>query len=163
MIDDPENTIAHAYIYTWQGMSIGAIHYYAELRCGDAIVKATAKLTERHAAYLNEENRRRGYKTRFYYPGKEYGGFLERQEAVDAAIATYKAHFPQARCLLLGQPSYIEPFPVLALDGPAEAMARLNEIAERAAPLPCEAQGPFTEEWEKLLAETLGLEWVPWM
>lgn len=162
MIRDPEHLIAHAYIYTWQGMSLGAVHYYAELKCGEGNVKATAKLSQRHAIYLNQEARRSGHKWIMYHPGQDYDGFLERQDAVDAAIATYKVHFPQARCLLLGNRSYVEPFPVLDLDGPGEVKDALNKIAEEAAPLPCEEQDPFTEEWEKLLAGTLGLEWVPW-
>lgn len=164
MIEDSNDIIAYAHIYSWQGTSVGAIHYYCELRCGSRSEKATAPLTERHATYLNKENRRRGYKGRFYHTGKEYDGFLERDEAVAAALSTYKVFFPQARCLLEGRHSTVTAFPVLALDGPDSTKDKLNEIAEHVESLDdWREEDPFVEEWEKLLAATLGLEWVPWI
>lgn len=163
MIRDPNNIIAYGDIYSWQGVSLGAIHYYGEICCGGRTTKVLGALTQEHATYLNKENFRRGFKITRYHPGKLYDGFLERQEAIDAAIGAYKNDFPQARCLLLGQHTYIEPFPVLELDGPADVFDRLNEIAAMSRPLSCEDREPLTEEWEKLLAQTLGLEWIPWM
>ena len=162
MIRDPNNIIAYAHIYTWQGMSLGAVHYYAEIQCGGETVKALGALTQEHATYLNKENRRRGFRIERYHAGKMYDGFLERQEAVDAARDSYKNHFPHARCLLLGRHTSIEPFPVLDLDGPAEVLDELNEIAVIATTLSCEEVEPLTKKWEKLLAGALGLEWVPW-
>ena len=162
MIRDPDNVIVYAHIYSYKGMSLGAIHYYCEFRCGGETTKATAPLSVEHATCLNKENRRRGYKTEFYRPGKDHDGFLEYDDAVGATL-TYKSKFPQARCLLLGTHSAVMAFPVLALDGPESVRKKLNSIAEQAKGLPWKKADPMVEEWEKTLAVTLQLDWVPWI
>jgi len=163
MIKDPNGVIAYIDVYTWQGMSIGAIHYYAKLTCGSENVELKGKLTQRHATYLNKENRQRGYDWDMYKPGDVYGGFVERQEAIDLAIKTFKHHFKQARCLLLGKRAFIEPKPVLAMDAPDDTINALNLIATASEGLSCEEQDPLNDEWEQLLAQALGLEWTSWL
>lgn len=163
MIRDPDNIIVYADIYSWQGMSFGAIHYYSELRCGRETKKVEWPLTQKHATYLNKENRRRGFSGTWYQRGTEYDGFLEYEDAMKATLARYKEYFPQARCLLLGKSSTVKPFPVAELDGSNEIKNKLNEIAKQAEPLSCEDTEPLTDEWEQLLAKVLGLEWVAWL
>lgn len=166
MIRDPNNALVHAEVSTWQGISIGAVHYYVTLKCGDKEVELECVLTERHAARLNKEARQMGYAMK-YAPGGKYRGFLEREEAIAAAVAEWRGCFPWGRCLLLGRRVFIRPFRVLEADVEPGVVEALNAVVEVYGAVidavsSKQVEDVFIAEWEKLLAGALGLEYAPW-
>ncbi len=90
--------IAHLDITSWRGISIGAVHWYAELIIDDANekygwkrVKLERPLTSVESKAMNIEKKRQGYRSFNYQSGDLTEGFNTREEAIAAGIAAFKA------------------------------------------------------------------------
>lgn len=110
------DTICYLKITSWAGMSIGAVHYYGNLHCGDYAndVKMENILTRQDAIAYNKVERSIGRATPYVYrQGQKTTGFLDRDRIIELAIQTYKQHFPQAIMLILANAARYEPQIVL--------------------------------------------------
>jgi len=112
-------------ITSWAGISIGAIHFYGELRARNPYrcVELSNTLTVASAKRLNRHRRDdfRGEDWN-YRAGMKVNGFDTEQEIIDLAIKTYKTHFPEGTVLILGDPVYAEPQKII--DGPKSAIKK---------------------------------------
>jgi len=166
MIKLPEK-VAYLRIYTWQGMSLGAQHWYAELDMRDAsAVKVKGPLTQRHATILNKDLQRRGYSMR-YKRGTMYDGFLDWEEAANRGIEQWQEVFPGTTILLLGRASSGSPMPIIhapegtdvealnALTAKCEEMGWYKAHYERGASDHNDLLGEISDEWDALINEAL--------
>lgn len=107
--------VAYLRVYTWQGMSLGAQHWYADLDMrGASKVKVEAPLTQHHATLLNKEARRSGYRAVLYKRGEMYGGFLRRADAIRHGMKQWPEAFPGTTVLLQGRAVSGSPMPILS-------------------------------------------------
>jgi len=132
MMDDRDR-IVYLDITSWQGMSIGATHYYGKLRGYIGKEYKTVELeytmTARDAARLNKIDRDPGFGDYFWAKGEKSSRF-ETEEKIEAvAIATYKAHYPDAIFLAVGDSGTGEPR--RCIDGPDPIKAQMNELYAR--------------------------------
>ena len=112
-------SICYLEITTWQGISLGAQHFYGELRTSDDYndsAKLERKLTPRAAAAMNKSRRNMGLMELHYRAGQMFNGFDTREEIIALAVKTYREHFSKTTILVLGDRAVAEPCPVL--DGP---------------------------------------------
>lgn len=151
-------TIVYLRIYSYRGLSIGASHYYAELKGydgNDLIVHNLEKtLTPHEAAKLNDGSE---YGL-LYKAGQKYNGFNSEEELIKLAMDCFKTTFPDARILIRGDGVYYEPQKVLWCER-QEVIAEVDSmIAE------CEKLGWFDngntkavdkicDQWGRLLDE----------
>lgn len=115
---------------SYKGYSLGAVHYYAELKWqevgddhpdrwkrrknGSVYAKLTAKDAKRHNAAGARKFQGEKYKA-----GDTAFGYLTEQEAIDMGVKKFlKAFDPERDVLILGESGYIEPH--LVLHGPQE-------------------------------------------
>ena len=142
MIKRPENVV-YLRIYTWQGMSLGAQHWYAELDMrGASAVKVKGPLTQQHATIVNKDLRRQGYSMR-YKRGYMYDGFLEWEEAANRGIEQWQEVFPGTDVLLLGRASSGSPMPIIAAPEGVDIEA-LNALTAK-----CEEMGWYKARYER--------------
>jgi len=92
-------------IYTWQGISLGATHYYVELHSwisGDrrSNSRLSRKLSKREAGRLNEMLRlsysEKSYELYKVKPGDMDWRFETYQQALSEALKQWKIIFPEA-------------------------------------------------------------------
>ena len=143
-------------ITSWAGTSIGAIHFYGELRARNPYrcVELSNTLTVASAKRLNRHRRDdfRGEDWN-YRAGMKVNGFDTEQEIIDLAIKTYKTHFPEGTVLILGDPVYAEPQKII--DGPKSAIKKADKL--RAKYEECGEErnwrmsDSICDEWDKLL------------
>ncbi len=116
-------SIVYLKISTWQGISLGATHYYGELvmSAGEdyRVIELKKSLTKRQAAKLNKA----ADMDWLYEPGDQYHGFDTKAEIIVLAVKTFRDHFPGADLLILGNPAYSEPMPILVGDSQANEKA----------------------------------------
>ncbi len=101
-------------IYTWQGTSIGAIHYYAELHSWDFndkrgrsvgdLGRLERPLNAHDAAKINEQLRQT-YSDKYYemykvQPGEMDYRFETREQALEEALKQWLVIFPDAEALV---------------------------------------------------------------
>jgi len=136
-------------ITTWQGISLGATHYYGYLRGylhenDQHIHEIELKhpLTQREATKLNKNS---GFDYIIFEKGDMYPGFDDIKEIVDLAIKTWKEYFPNACVLVLGKAVHAEPQEILI--GPHDYMEKIN-VWTKLAP-----KGDWTKEWYKIADE----------
>src|SRR3990167_6329937 len=138
-------------ITSWAGISIGAIHYYGELKARNPYraIELNRTLTAASARRLTKQHG----KDFQYRAGYETIGFETEQEIIDLAIKTYKTHFPEATVLILGDPVYAEPQKII--DGPKSAIKKADKL--RAKYEECGEErnwrmsDSICDEWDKLL------------
>ena len=153
-------TIINLKISTWQGISLGAEHFYVELQGKNKSVELYDVLTKRQAVRLNKKDYATGYSFDLYSPGDKFRGFDTRDEAIASGKKEWLNHFPDAVFLVLGNRTHCEPKLLLdsTLDDDSELKARIRKIFDK-----CDAIGFFDdpknddlmdkhcEEWETLL------------
>lgn len=137
-------------ITTWQGISLGATHYYGKLVYGAECIELTHSLTATQAAKLGRLH------DWTYREGDRSPHFDMKEEIIELALSTYKEHFPDAYLLVLGKPCYAEPQPIL--DGPSNIKARINQLCERIEAIGGWEQnyremGRICDEWETIIEE----------
>jgi hypothetical protein len=104
--------VAYAYLTTWQGVSIGAYHYYMSLNLkdnnnGKQRIDITHKLSDEEVRELNAQEYRINSSMSFRYKvGDDYSGFWTKEQAVKQAIDYFIEHkYDQIYDLLiLGNP-----------------------------------------------------------
>lgn len=107
----------------WAEHWYGRLHQRLPKQC-DSTCDVTHKLTRKEARHLNEgDPTAPPYKT-----GDESGRFFDRQSVIDAALAQWKEHWPDADILILGEQSCLDPQEVLA--GPEPLKSDINAIVE---------------------------------
>jgi hypothetical protein len=102
------DNVVYLVITSWQGISLGAEHYYAKLK-GDAYGEYTTYdlhkvMTEEDAEILRKKDDWRHYKA-----GSLTDRFNTKEEARESAILALPTAFPHAVALLEGNPAYVEP------------------------------------------------------
>lgn len=105
-----------------------ASHFYGQLDANDAnrtSVNMSRVLSAKDAEELNETDEDEHFK---WGEGDESSRFMSDRSIIDAALATWKEHFPEGRLLIMGDRGTLDP--QLILDGPAELMEVANEIYE---------------------------------
>lgn len=92
--------VVHLDVSTWQGISIGAVHYYVSVyyetpteRYGLKIIELERPLSQDEAKRMNKEARERGYLSNMYTAGDMTEGFDTEAQAVAAGIKYYKDNF----------------------------------------------------------------------
>ena len=149
--------IINLHISSWQGISLGAEHYYAEsqgpLETDYKKVELCDTLTPRQAAHLNKKNNERN----LYKAGELNKGFDTYEAAIQAGIREWKAHFPEASYLVLGKSSSIEPKPLLdsTLTDDSELKAKVQAIVDQ-----CEAIGWYDNPKNDDKMDSLYKEWA---
>ena len=114
-------------ITSWAGTSIGAIHFYGELRVRNPYraIELKRTLTTASARRLTKQHG----KDFQYRVGYQTIGFETEQEIIDLAIKTYKTHFPEATVLILGDPVYAEPQKII--DGPKSVIKKAEGLCAK--------------------------------
>lgn len=110
--------IVHLEIRSFRGISIGATHYYGELKGHvDGHYKSVdleyAMTAQQAKALTKKDFEERGYQRMRYSPGDMYAGFDTMDDVRAEAIRQYKTHFPKAEMLVEGHAAYYERKPVL--------------------------------------------------
>lgn len=84
-------------VTTWQGISIGAVHWYAKLyyEVDNKLetVEITRKMPAKEARERSKQAKEEGYRSTLYRAGEETEGFNTEQEAIQAGIDYFKKHF----------------------------------------------------------------------
>jgi len=117
-------------INSWNGISIGATHFYGELLCFDGAglkkVTVTHKMTSKMAKELSKKD------DWHYKPGEETHRFSDKEQIIDKAKEIWKREFPNGRVLFLGSGSSIEPKQILdtSFDCNPILLSKVNEIAD---------------------------------
>lgn len=106
-----KNNIVYIETSTWSGISPGAIHIYAELRCNGESISLTKKLSARSAATVNKS--REGLLYRPFKAGDDVDFFDSYEEIEKIALRQWKKEFPDAEILILGSASACDPQKVL--------------------------------------------------
>ena len=148
-------TVCYLRINTWVGSSVCcAEHWYGKLVCGpqDAReIEVQYILTREDAKRLEEGD---PCPTNPYKAGETSSRFFSKAALLKAAIACWKTHFPNARFLIEGDPSTIEPQWIL--DGPEDVRVRVNALFEE-----CERlgwwDGPDEEQVRRLSNQWEGI------
>lgn len=103
---------AHLQIDSWAGISLGASHFYGNLRFEDDRKELTYKLTAAQAARLDDG----------YQAGDSTERFFTEEAVIERALSAWQRLFPRAKVLLLGNSSYIEPKLILGMPGAPDAI-----------------------------------------
>ena len=121
-----KDKIVELEITSWQGVSLGAEHYYGKLRGyfdDDFVsVEVEAKMTQRQAVALGKKDDWHHYKA-----GSMTSRFDTKEEVETTAILTFKDKFPNASVLLKGHWAAHEPKKCLSADD-LELMDNLNKV-----------------------------------
>jgi len=147
--------IINLHITTYQGISLGAEHYYAELIGEDKTVELQDILTIRQATRLNKKHRASGYNWNMHSPGDKFSGFDTKDDAIKEGIKEWLNHFPDARFLVLGG-NYFEPKPLLATVAGNDAA--LKKAAQKIVDK-CEAIGFFNNRKNDELMDLYCTKW----
>jgi len=121
-----EKRVVYLEITSWIGMSIGATHYYGELKCGDKKVDLLHPLTRKEAANLNKES----LFDYMYKAGENYPGYVNRDKLIKQAIKTFIDHFPTADILISGRSYCADPQEILV--GPEDLKEFVNSLVKEA-------------------------------
>jgi len=151
-------SICYLEITTWQGVSIGAQHFYGELKTSDDYkdsVSLERKLTPRSAAAMNKSRRRMGLMELGYRAGQMFNGFDTREEIMTLSVKTHREHFPKTTILVLGDRAVAEPCPVL--DGPDELKATAKKLYDENERL--HTQGGWDKRENRKRMDELCKEW----
>lgn len=134
--------IVNLKITTWQGISLGAEHYYAKLQGDDKTVELQDTLTKQQATRLNKKAYATGYSFDVHAPGDKHRGFDTREDAVEAGKREWLNYFPKAKFLVLGNRTYHEPKPILV-----STVENTDSLKEKAQTIvdKCEAIGLFDD------------------
>lgn len=146
-------------VSSWQGVSIGAEHYYGKLVRYSPYhtVELEYRLTEKQAAEFSKKD---DWK---YKAGDKCSRFDTVDEVVKLGIAQYKDFFPDAKILFTGESS-TSAEPSKMIDGDPDLMKLANEIWQKYEAIPWERRGAFydrspenrkivnrlTDEWNAL-------------
>ena len=152
--------IAFLEITSWQGVSIGAEHYYGKIITHNPYshVELKRKLTAKQAAKLSKKDKWD------YRPGAETDRFDTKEQIIKIAVAQYKSIMPSARMLVLGSSSSVEPKQVL--DANKSIMEKCNKIYAEFEKIPWINRGGFwyrnlgdeekieelTTKWKKIIS-----------
>ena len=132
--------VAYLNISTWEGISVGACHFYGSLSCGKKTIDIERVLTKSTASRLNQK---RAKDLLPYEKGSETALFLSSASVRRRAIATFREHFPKANILVEGRRSVVEPQPVLV--GPESLKEQVNAWCKRKHDLDCSE-----DEWDEI-------------
>ena len=116
-------------ITSWQGISIGAEHYYGELITLERDiedVEMKRKIEEvSEARYLSKKV---GYKGAFKV-GDETSCFTTEKQLIKEVRKQYKKHFPKTRMIILGR--HLEFYPQKIILGPRN-LKKINNVYYKA-------------------------------
>ncbi len=146
--------IAHLNITSWEGISIGAEHYYGKLTWPESDwsgYELQHILTSREAAYLNKKVGAMGMSVA-YKAGEEHPGFGSEAAVRKAALEKYKEQCPDADFLIVGDPAHAEPHLVIA--GDEQIMVAANKLYKE-----FEAMNGFAEPENYGKASALSKRW----
>lgn len=117
------STVVNLEITSFQGVSVGAEHYYGKLKSYDPYqtFEIEKVLTEREAAALRIKDDWPGFKA-----GDKTTRFNTRDEIIEIAERDYKKIFVGAKVLTLGSSTSAEPQEIL--DAPKPIMRKGNEM-----------------------------------
>lgn len=119
-------------IASWQGISMGAQHYYGELvsreEDGHRTVKLTRILTSRQAAKANRYRSSDSFLN--VKAGQESEGFDEKEEIIELALKVWLNHFPDAQILIQGRITVAEPQEILACPAYPQIIEPANKLYE---------------------------------
>ena len=138
-------------ITSWAGISIGAIHFYGELKARNPYraIELKRTLTTASARRLTRQHG----KAFQYLAGYQTIGFETEQEIIDLAIKTYKTHFPEATILILGDLIYAGPQKII--DGPKSIVKKVDGLIAKYREYENEKDYRMAEnicnEWDKLI------------
>jgi len=141
-------------ITSFRGLSLGAVHYYGELRARNPYrcVELSNTLTVASAKRLNKQRRDefRGEDWN-YRVGMKVNGFDTQQEIIDLAIKTYKTHFQDATILIRGDPVYAEPQEII--DGKRSVIVKANKLCNKYKEYEKDYRmaDSICDEWDKLI------------
>lgn len=136
-------------ITTWVGTSaVGAEHWYGRfIYWSRNEIEVEHVLTADEAKRLNDGD---GYNT--YEAGDTSTRFFDREDLIAAAVECYRTHFPEAKLLIEGDPTTVQP--QLILDGPFDLAVKINSIVDECNILGWWDAGEEAEqECEKLCEE----------
>ena len=116
-------------ITTWQGLSIGAEHYYGKL-CGynkgeHISVELKKVMTREDARILNKKD-----SAHCWEEGETTDRFDTEEGIKKIARKEWKKHFPQAKIVVEGREGVIEPQPIFV--GPSDYKRKINAWAKKA-------------------------------
>ena len=145
--------IAYAHIYTYRGLSLGAVHWAGEIKargCDSIELKRT--LTAAEAKTLSKKD---GVKCA-YKAGSRSTRFLSRNSVQKEAEREWLRHFPLAVLLIAGRAACADPQQVLI--GPPEMKARLNALVKRAQEIGYwdrdeNAMQEIADEWDAITSQ----------
>lgn len=96
-------------VYSWQGYSVGATHYYVDLHSWDindrrSVRRLQRRLTTHDAAKINDKLRHE-YAPDYYElykvePGEKDYRYDTAEQALDEALKQWRTIFPDAECLV---------------------------------------------------------------
>jgi len=124
--------VAFCKVATWVDTEVFGQHYYGTI-CVDRkpVEEVTRSLSAAEAAKLGDG----------YLPGDESGRFFSEEELKECAINVCRERIPDVEMLVYGDPSIIEPQPILF--GPKDIMEEVNKW--------CEEIGYYDEEWDDIV------------
>lgn len=125
------------HITSFRGISVGATHFYAELRTPTGTARLTHPLSAAEAAALTARD------NFDWEPGWPTERFDTREDVTAAALAVFTALAEPGCVLLAGNAASAQPQPVLA--GPPELVPVLRGLHDTVAEL--EAASPDQEVW----------------
>lgn len=129
--------IAHLNISSWRGISIGAVHWYAELIVDDEKepygwkrIKLQRPLTSAEAKAMNLEKKRQGYLSSNYRAGNLTEGFNTEEEAIAEGIKVFKISYDGV--LFLGDHCSCSAWKkvIYAPEAASEKVKEINAIAD---------------------------------
>lgn len=130
--------IAFAEITTWQGISIGADHYYLKIRWHDKkdgyqCEEIDDILTAEHAKILNQRERNKAVDYRFKYKaGEKIRGFWKKELAESAAISWVEKNIPDYTIILTGSSSATASVSRCIKHPDTKKMNRINALYKKA-------------------------------
>jgi len=149
-----KNPVFYLDVHTYQGVSIGAIHYYGKMKlsdycseesiippCGvDFKIELYFKMSARDAKSLNKHDNYRTYKA-----GNYSSRYETKEQLIEQSINIMKVHFSNG-LLIKGDNTYCEAFPVIYYPPTFDkAAARMNELSKMAK------ADKNWKEWDDLL------------
>jgi hypothetical protein len=139
-------------ISTWRGLSIGAVHYYGQLKSYGKSYRQIVLMRKVTPAVVDELTDADGNCS--YKVGWETERWRSKRALRQAAIRYFKKHYPIEGALLIeGQSAYAEPQPVLC--GPKTVKDAINKLCRQAERCGYwdneETMGRICNEWEKLI------------
>lgn len=143
------NLVVYLEISSWEGMSLGAVHYYGKLHHDGKEIRLKKFLSAADAEYLSKKDNWR------WKEGDSTERFRSKRELVGLALEVWRKRFSGAVILVEGNHCYAEPQTVL--DGPADVKNAINKLARKAESVgywdgDADAMESICDEWDAIMA-----------